>query len=402
MRVAVVHDWLVTFGGAERVLKEILRLYPNADLFSLYDFIPDDGRDFIMNKRVTTSFLQKMPLARRKYRSYLPLMPMAIEQFDLSPYDLIISNSYAVAKGVITGPDQLHVAYVQSPIRYAWDLMHQYLHEADLQNGPKSWLVRMILHYIRMWDVRSANGVDLFLGNSRFICRRINKVYRRQAEVMYPPVDIDAFPLHTEKEDFYLTASRMVPYKKIGLIVEAFARMPDKKLIVIGDGPEFKKIKAKATPNIKILGHKSTPELRYYMQRARAFVFAAEEDFGIIPVEAQACGTPVIAYGKGGALETVVNYKTGLFFDRQTPEAIIQTIAEFENGMRFEPGLCRQNAMRFSSRRFRREFKAYIDRAIEEHQAKINPGEVVLFPSEDISVPEQPSHYVHPVETIDA
>lgn len=375
MKIAVVHDWLVTFGGAERVLEQILKLYPEADIFTLYDFLPDEDRDFLKNKKITTSFLQKFPFAKKKYRSYLPLMPLAIEQFDLSEYDLIISNSYAVAKGVITGPDQLHIAYVQSPIRYAWDLMYQYLKEADLTKGPSSWLARMILHYIRMWDVRTANGVDFFLGNSRFIVRRIKKVYRRKATVMYPPVDVSTYGLHLVKNGFYLTASRMVPYKKISLIVEAFAHMPDKKLVVIGDGPGYKKIKNMATSNVEVLGYQPTSIMRRYMQRAKAFVFAAQEDFGIVPIEAQACGTPVIAFGKGGILDTVIENETGIFFHKQDTTSIINAIKRFERLSEkdsFNPVRIRQNAERFSNEHFLKKFKSFVDSALAEHDKNIN------------------------------
>lgn len=367
MRVAIVHDWLVTYAGAEKVLEQLLMIYPDADLFSLVDFIDEDKRDFILNKSVTTSFIQKLPFARKKYRSYLPFMPLAIEQLDVSKYDIVISSSHAVAKGVITGPDQLHISYVHSPIRYAWDLQHQYLKEAGLNKGMKGWIAKAILHYIRNWDYRTANGVDYFVANSKFIARRIWKVYRREADVIYPPVDVSAFTFHDKKEDFYLTASRMVPYKKVDLIVEAFSQMPDKKLVVIGDGPDFNKVKAKAAANVELLGYQPFEVLRDYMQRAKAFVFAAEEDFGITPVEAQACGTPVIAYGKGGALETIRGYgqaekPTGLFFEEQTVKSLVHAIQSFESisdDMKYED--CRENALRFSPERFRREFEGYVN-----------------------------------------
>ena len=368
MKTAIVHDWLVTYGGAERVLQSMLDEFPEADLFSLYDFIPPQERNFIMNKPVTTSFLQKFPRAKVKYRSYLPLMPLAIEQFDLSNYDLVISNSYAVAKGVITGPDQVHVCYCNSPIRYAWDLTHQYLRESGFDQGLRSWAVRVVLHYIRQWDLRSANGVDEFIANSRFIARRIWKVYRRRAHVINPPVDVDRFEVFSPKENFYLTASRMVPYKKIDLIVEAFSSMPDKSLVVIGDGPDFNKVKKKAGRNISLLGYQPFEVLKDHMQRARAFIFAAEEDFGIVPVEAQACGTPVIAYGKGGALETVIENETGLFFHEQSPKEVVDAVCQFERIRdSFDPDSIRRNALRFSKERFRKEFKAFVDKAISKH-----------------------------------
>ncbi|WP_233885888.1 glycosyltransferase family 4 protein [Paraburkholderia flagellata] len=367
-RVAIVHDWLVTYAGAERVLEQILACFPDADLFSVVDFVDAKDRTFLRGKRATTSFIQKLPGARKRYRAYLPFMPLAIEQLDVSGYDVVISSSHAVAKGVLTGPDQFHISYVHSPIRYAWDLQHQYLQESSLTRGPKSMLARLILHYIRNWDVRTANSVDQFVANSEFIARRIQKVYQRQAEVVYPPVDVDAFDLERQKEDFYVTASRLVPYKKIDLIVEAFARMPERRLVVIGDGPDMHKVRAKATPNVEVLGYQPFAVLHDRMRRAKAFVFAAEEDFGISVVEAQACGTPVIAFGKGGALETVRDTgsrPTGIFFEEQNADAIIAAVDSFESDPgRFRAEDCRANAERFSSRHFREQFFARVAKAV--------------------------------------
>ena len=367
MRVAIVCDWLVVYAGAERVLEQILKIYPNADLFCLVDFLPEDQRGFIMNKQTHTSFIQHLPRAKKSYRSYLPLMPLAIEQLDVSSYDLVISSSHAVAKGILTGPDQVHISYVHSPIRYAWDLQHQYLQEANLTHGLKSWIAKAILHYIRLWDYRTAHGVDYFIANSEFIARRIKKVYGRDAAVVYPPVDIDAYELCEEKEDFYLTASRMVPYKKVKLIVESFNEMPDKKLVVIGDGPEYGKIKEIARDNIILMGYRPFSVLKEKMQRAKAFVFAAEEDFGITPVEAQACGTPVIAYGKGGALETICGQgsekKTGVFFYQQTVDDIMNATQIFEtSSIGIPPQVCRHNAERFSVDNFVKKMKENVDR----------------------------------------
>jgi len=371
MRIAIVHDWLVTYAGSERVLEQMLRCYPNADLFSLVEFLPSGRRDFIQNKSVTTSFIQRLPRARRKYRGYLLLMPLAVEQFDLSGYDLVISSSHAVAKGVLTGPDQLHLSYVHSPIRYAWDLQHQYLRESGLDRGIKGWVAKGILHYIRLWDVRTANGVEGFIANSRYIARRVRKVYRRESTVVYPPVDVADFPLCRDKEDFYVTASRMAPYKKMDLIVEAFSAMPDKRLVVIGDGPDFAKIKAKAGPNVQLLGFAGQEILRDHLQRARAFVFAAEEDFGITPLEAQACGTPVIAFGKGGVRETIVEADgansspapTGVFFYEQSVAAIMAAVERFEReGEVITPEACRENALRFAPERFCAEFTDFVER----------------------------------------
>ncbi|GBG57980.1 glycosyl transferase [Sporomusaceae bacterium FL31] len=366
MKIAVIHDWLVTYAGAERVLEEILLLYPEADLFSIVDFLPQKQRQFLQGKPVHTSFIQKLPKAQNRYRNYLPLMPLAVEQFDLSSYDLILSSSHAVAKGVITGPDQLHISYIHSPIRYAWDLQHQYLRESGLMEGWKGWMAKAILHYIRSWDLRTANSVDFMIANSQFIVRRIWKLYRREASIIYPPVDVEGLKLRQDKDDFYLTASRMVPYKKIDLIVEAFNSMPNKKLIVIGDGPDYDKIKSKCGKNVEVLGYQPSSVLMDYMQRAKAFVFAAEEDFGITPVEAQACGTPVIAYGKGGVTETIQGLKaqnpTGVFFYEQDIRALQDAVILFEqNRESILPSACRINAERFSKSVFRVKFKKIIE-----------------------------------------
>ena len=371
MKTAIIADWLVTYAGSERVLEQMIACYPDADVFAVVDVVPESSRGFLQGKRPQTTFIQKLPRVARWYQRYLPLMPLAIEQLDLSGYDLILSSSHAVAKGVIVGPDQLHISYVHSPIRYAWDLQHQYLRESGLDKRWLGWVARACLHYIRMWDVRTQYGVDAFVANSRFIARRIHRVYGRDAEVIYPPVDIDAFVLCEKKEDFYVTASRMVPYKRMDLIVEAFAAMPDKRLVVIGDGPDMAKIRAKATSNIQLMGYQPLDVLRDYMQRARAFVFAAEEDFGITPVEAQACGTPVIAFGKGGALETVRGLgmlndsPTGVLFDAQTIDAIQSAVKQFEaNPHAFIPSSIRRHAEQFAVSVFRETFTGFVDDAV--------------------------------------
>ena len=362
-RIAVVHEWLVTYAGSEQVLGEILAFFPDADLFAVVDFLSDEDRTKLSGKQAKTTFIQRLPFASRGYRIYLPLMPMAIEQLDLSAYDIIISSSHAVAKGALTGPDQLHICYCHTPIRYAWDLQHQYLREARLTRGIKSLLARLILHYIRLWDARTVNGVDHFIANSAYVARRIKKVYRRDAKVIHPPVNLEMFTMHEVKEDFYLAASRMVPYKRIDLIVEAFSSTPERKLVVIGDGPEMPRIRRLAGPNVSFLGYQKTAVLKDYLQRARAFVFAAEEDFGIMPLEAQACGTPVIAFGRGGVLETVVGQSetpTGVFFYSQTVPSLLDAIRYFET-LLIKPETCRKWAESFSAASFRdawrREFK---------------------------------------------
>lgn len=375
MRVALVHEWLVTVAGSEKVLAELLKLWPEADLFAVVDFLSDSDRSRLGGKFAKTTFIQKLPQAKKRYQLYLPLMPVAIEQLDLAAYDLIVSSSHAVAKGVITGPDQLHISYVHSPIRYAWDFQHQYLRDAGMTKGLKSGLARWILHYLRIWDHRTAAGVDYFIANSAFISRRIQKAYRRSSVVIPPPVDTEDFNMVEHKEDFYFTASRMVPYKKIPMIIEAFAAMPDKKLVVIGDGPDFAKAKsiAENAPNILLMGYQSFDVLRSHMQRAKAFVFAAEEDFGIAPVEAQACGTPVIAFGRGGALESVrgkgKDRPTGIFYNEQTAESLIAAVNCFENlDIKITAADCRANAEYFSAANFRSRFSSYVDGCLLEHR----------------------------------
>ncbi|MGH8256608.1 MAG: glycosyltransferase [Steroidobacteraceae bacterium] len=366
--IALIHDWLVGYaGGGERVLEQMIALYPQADLYAAIDTLKPVNRDFLRGKQPITSFAQRVPMVARHYRVFLPLLMFAMEQFDLSRHELVLSSSVSVARGVLTGPDQLHIAYVHSPIRYAWDLQHQYLREAHLDRGFKSLLARWMLHRARIWDLRCANGVDYFIANSQFIARRIWKVYRRRAVVIHPPVDVGHFSLCTQKENFYLTASRLVPYKHIVTVVEAFRLLPERRLVVVGSGPEMARVQAAAGPNVEVLGFQSSARLRELMQRASAFVFAAEEDFGIAPIEAQACGTPVIAYGRGGALESVrpphSEAPTGLFFDAQTPTSIAAAVREFERrqGL-FDPEACRENALRFSTERFRAQYQALVQR----------------------------------------
>ena len=365
LKVAIVHDFLYTYAGAERVLEQMLQCFPQADIFSLFDFLPSDQRDFILNKTVHTTFLQKMPMARSKHRAYLPLMPMAIEQIDVSKYDMVISSSYVVAKGVITRPDQLHVCYCHSPVRFAWDMQGQYLKDAGLDHGLKGAMAKLILHYIRVFDVRSSGGVDAFMTNSSFVARRVDKAYRRSATPVFPPVDTDTYTLCTDKADYYVTASRLVPYKRMDVIVQAFNRMPDRRLYVIGEGPELDTIRALAGPNVKVMGYQSGQRLREYLQHARGFVFAAEEDFGIVPVEAQACGTPVIAYGHGGVTESVIDGITGVFFMEQTAESIIAAVDHFER-ITFNPQVIRKNAERFSKAVFREKFMEFVNNQWQE------------------------------------
>ena len=364
-KVAIVHEWLSTWAGSERVLEQWLTMFPEADLFTVVDFLPEADRYRLQGRTPSTSFVQRLPGARKHFRHYLPLMPLAMEQLDLSGYDLVLSSNHAVGKGVVTGPSQLHLSYMHSPMRYAWDLQHQYLRESGMTHGLKSALARWMLHYLRGWDVRSANGVDAFAANSSFIAQRVLKTYRRPSTVIHPPVATDRFSMVSDKADYFLAASRMVPYKRMPLIVQAFADMPQHRLVVVGDGPELPKIRALAAgrSNIEVRGYLEDADLVRAMQQARAFVFAAEEDFGIAPVEAMACGTPVLAYGRGGSLDTVIDGVTGLFFNEQSPDAISQVVQRFNAlPVAIEAQACRRQAERFSEAAFRQRYGDWVER----------------------------------------
>jgi glycosyltransferase involved in cell wall biosynthesis len=373
MRVAVVHDWLYTIGGAEQVLREILKCYPDADVFTLFDLLEVEERRKLGFEKARTSFLQKMPMLARHHRSYLPLMGIAIEQFDLSSYDLVISSSHAVAKGVITGPDQLHVAYVHSPMRYAWDLQHVYLREGGYHSGVKSLIARSILHRMRLWDVRTAHGPDAIFTNSQFVARRVKKIYGRDAKVIYPPVTLSTRDAILPAGNHFLAASRLVPYKRIEPIVRAFNAMPDLKLVVAGDGPEAARLKTLAGPNVSFVGFVGDKHLRELMATARAFVFAAEEDFGIVLVEAQSEGAPVLALGRGGARESIATsglYATGMYFENADPASIASCVRSFvARETTISRTDCRQRAAFFSAERFRRQFVSAVNEELERFHA---------------------------------
>ena len=376
MRVAIVHDWLYVIGGAEQVLREILQCYPNADVFTLFDLLKPEDRKKLGFEKSQTSFLQKMPMLGSRHRSYLPLMPIAIEQFDLSNYDLVISSSYAVAKGIITGPDQVHVAYVHSPMRYAWDLQHVYLRESGYETGLKGMIARIILHRMRMWDFRTAHGPDAILTNSQFVARRIKKIYGRDAKVIYPPVTLSTRSAPLPAGKHFLAASRLVPYKRIEPIVRAFNDMPDLNLIVAGSGPEADRLKKLAGPNVTFAGFVPDAELRELMATARAFVFAAEEDFGIVLVEAQSEGAPVLALGRGGARESIAasgRHATGMFFDGADPVSIADCVRSFiarEGTISRQD--CRDRASFFSAERFRKQFVQAVDEEMERFHANLH------------------------------
>ena len=373
-RVAIIHDWLVTWAGAEKALAEILCLYPQADIYTLVNFLSAADAKHLKNHKIHTSIIQKLPLAKRHYRTYLPLMPLAVEQFDLSEYDLVISSSHAVAKGVITGPETQHICYCYTPMRYAWDLQHEYLKETR-PNIIKSLIQRWLLHRLRQWDLAASHRVDEYLAISKHIARRIQKHYRRKATVIYPPVDTEHLtqqPLQP-KQDFYLAASRLVPYKRIQLIAEAFAQMPDKQLLIIGSGPEQKNLQQhlkrqqqQGQTNVSYLGYQTDQQLHQYLATAKAYIFCAEEDFGILPVEAQALGTPVIALGKGGALETIKANETGLFFKEASTTAIQAALHSFES-QNWSAQACREHSQKFSKQQFLNALKKHI-KNLEQQQ----------------------------------
>lgn len=359
MRSAIIHDWLISpIGGAEKVLQAIHSLFPSP----IYTLVKNEKGlegSYFQDLEIVSSFIQKLPRSIQNYKRYLPLFPLAVEHFNLKEYDLIVSSSHCAAKGVITSPDQLHICYCHTPMRYAWDLMHDYLKESKLERGVKGFLAKFFLHYLRGWDVHSAHRVDHFIANSQYVAKRIAKFYSKKAEVIYPFVDLDHFQKEEKKEGYYVTASRLVPYKRVDLIVEAFTQMPDRKLIVIGDGPHLKQIKQMATQNIEILGAVSDELLKKVLQKAKAFIFAAVEDFGIVPVEAMASGTAVIAFQKGGICETVVDQKTGLFYKEQSSQAILEAVQAFEK-MEIDPNECRKQAELFSRKRFEEHLTQFI------------------------------------------
>ncbi len=364
MKTALVHDWLTSaVGGGEDSLVEIHKLFPSP-IYTLVQNKQSLKQSYFEDKEIYTSFIQKLPSAETKYRRYLPLFPMAIEGFDLSAYDCVISSSHCAAKGIISHPDQLHICYCFTPVRYAWDLTHQYLVESGLDKGLKGMLAKWLLHRFRQWDAISSHRVDEFVAISEFVARRIHKFYGRKAAVIYPPVDTEGYSLCETKDSYYLTASRFVPYKKIDLIVEAFAQMPDRKLVVIGSGPDEEKIRRKATKNVELLGYQPDSVLKLHLQKAKAFVFAAIEDFGILPVQAMASGTPVIALRRGATIETVQEGVSGLFFEEQTVGALIDAVQRFERST-FIPKHVRQCAEPFSRQRFRSEFGSFVKQKYE-------------------------------------
>ncbi|MBL8001829.1 MAG: glycosyltransferase [Flavobacteriales bacterium] len=367
MRVALVHDWLLVNGGAEKVTSELLRIY-DADVFSLVDLLNDEDRQEILHgKHARTTFIQRLPGVRKHYRNFLPFFPKAIESLDLSGYDLIISSSYAVAKGVRKGHHQVHVCYIHTPMRYAWVHEAMYIEDHKL-SGIKASIVRTVLDRLRRWDHANSAFVDHFIANSRNVADRVRRIYGRTADVVLPPVDGDVFSLGEGPRSHYLVASRLVPYKKVHQIMRAFALMPERRLIVCGDGPEMEHLRTLLTPNITMVGHATRAELVQLMRTAKALIVAADEDLGLTPLEAQACGTPVIALRKGGYLETVSEPDRGVFFETPEPADIAAAVERFERSTSIlPPAAIRERVSSYFAPAFRARIKAIVDAELVKH-----------------------------------
>jgi len=370
MKVAIVHDWLTTMRGGERCLEVFCELFPEADLYTLLH-IPGACSEKIEKRNLHTSFIQQLPFYASKYRSYLPLFPFAIERFNLKEYDLVLSSSHCVAKGVIPGPNALHICYIYTPMRYIWDMFDEYFSEEKVGKLQRN-LIQSIATFLRAWDVSSSDRVDHFISISRHVQKRVQKYYRRDSEILYPPVDTKFFQPGAQKEGYYLIAGGLVPYKRVELAVEAFNRLQE-PLVIIGAGPEGERLRKMAGfPGIKFLGYQSNESLRRYYQSCRALIFPGEEDFGIVPVEAMACGRPVIAYGRGGALETVIprgsdQPPTGLFFKEQNVESLTEAIKEFEKMEKeFNPQAIRGHAESFERQLFKERFQELVNKYLRE------------------------------------
>ena len=364
MKTAIVHYWLTTYGGGEKCVEAFCELWPKSDIFTLI-YQPKVFADSIISRhRVTPSFIDGLPMAKKKFRHYFPLFPFAIEQFDLRGYDVVLSSASGFAHGVLTDPDQTHICYMHTPMRYAWSGYHEYMAYPELRGKLKNTLARTIFHRIRQWDYMAAQRVDHFIANSEEVRRRIWKYYRREAAVIHPPIEVEKFspPVDQKKEEFYFTLSRLVPYKKIDLVVRAFLMMPGRRLIIGGDGPELEPLKklAQDARNIEFLGFVSETQKVKYLRESRGFIFAAHEDFGMVPVEAQAAGTPVIAFRKGGTMETVRENQTGVFFDEQTPESLSEAVSRFET-FDFNRQTLTAWAEKFSLKRYQDEISSFVE-----------------------------------------
>jgi len=364
MKTAIVHEWLTVLGGADLVVRIIHDIFPSAPIFALV-YNPDNMPEAFRAMDIRTSFVQKLPFARTRYRAYLPLYPLAVEQFDLSEFEMIISSSHCCAHGAMRRADAHHVCYCHTPIRYAWDQYHSYMQSI----GRLSRIVAApILSLIRQWDYAAAQRVDTFVANSNAVRRRIQKHYGRDADVIFPPVDTHSFrPVSPgEVDDYFFIMSRHVPYKKVDLAIRAF-NMLGLPLYVAGDGPDTAYLKSIAGPNIRFLGHVSNDAAHGFMARCRAFIFPQEEDFGLTPVEAQAAGRPVIAYAKGGALDTVIDGVTGTFFYDQSPEALADEVAAF-HAEDYDPRAAREHAETFSIEEFKQKFEHLVRTNYEQHR----------------------------------
>jgi glycosyltransferase involved in cell wall biosynthesis len=375
--VALVHDWCPTFRGGERVLAQLCNLLPAAQVYTLFDFLPADVKDQHFPGVVFhTSFANRLPMVEKFYRSLFFLCPFLIEQFDVTDYDIVISSSAAFSRGVLTRPDQPHLCYVHSPIRYAWDEQFSYLSQGRLGFGPKGMLFRYMLHRLRSWDTRTAHGPDLMLANSSYVRGRIRRIYGRDAKVVHPPVALADLPFLREKDDYYIAASFLAPYKRTDLVIRAFNEMPNRRLLVVGEGQQSKELRALATPNVTFTGFLPRRDYIEAIGRAKAMVFGGCEDFGIALAEAQGCGTPVIAFNRGGARDIVlplnaVKHPTGILFETQTVDAIKQAVEQFESQRgTISATACRQNAMRFSVERFNREIAEAFDAVQSMHTSR--------------------------------
>ena len=369
LKIAVVHDWLTGMRGGEKVLEIIFEIFPDADLFTLL-YNKGSVSTLIADRNIYTSFIDKLPFKLNKYRHYLPLFPTAIELFDFKEYDIIVSTSHCVAKGVRTPPNTLHISYVHSPMRYVWDMYEDYFGD-DKIGFLQKIIIPPFANYLRMWDVTSSNRVDYFIANSQHVSNRIQKYYRREAQVIHPPVNTETYKKSDITADFYLVISALVPYKRIDLAVEAF-NQNGKSLVVVGDGPEKRKLIKLAKSNIKFVAGIISEELNDYYSKCKALIFPGEEDFGIVPVEAQSCGKPVIAFAKGGALETVIGYNgknenrcSGIFFNSQTPGALTTAIEEFEN-LEWNATFINQHAQKFSKDKFKKELSLFIEKKVTD------------------------------------
>lgn len=366
MKVAIVHDWLANMGGAERVILAFKEIFPEAPIYTVV-YNPDKIPKIFHDMDVRPSFIQKLPKAKTKYQMYLPLMPTAVEQFDLSGFDVVLSSSSSVAKGVITKAGTVHICYCHTPMRYAWDFYHEYLQGEDV--GPiKRKLIPWLMNYIRMWDRLSADRVDYFIANSHNVATRIRKHYRREAAVIHPPVNGHYFTPEDTDGGYFLVVSRLVPYKRVDLAVKACNEL-GLPLKIIGGGSELERLKALAGPTVQFMGRLTDEEIRKAYADCKAFIFPAEEDFGITPLEAQASGRPVIAYGVGGALETVVPGKTGLFFDSQTVESLTKAVESF-NSIEYNKGAIREHALNFDVAVFKEKIKNFVEEKFEEHRRR--------------------------------